>query len=103
MRENGFDGADIHNDMAITYYNLGEYENCIKECQEVLKTGEKELYPAANYNAGKAYEKLGNPAKALKNYQLAQQRDPDEKAYQSAVLRLSKFAHLASNNAKSRG
>ena len=103
MRKNGFDGADIRNDMAITYYNMGEYENCIKECQEVLKTGEKELYAAANYNAGKAYEKLGNKDKALKNYQLAQQRDPEEKAYQSAVQRLSKLAHNFSNNGKSRG
>ncbi len=102
MRKNGFDGADIRNDMAITYYNLGEYENCIKECQEVLKTGEKELYAAANYNAGKAYEKLGNKDKALKNYQLAQQRDPDEKAYQSAIQRLSNHAHTFSNNSKSR-
>ena len=103
MRENGFDGADIHNDMAITYYNMGEYENCIKECQEVLKTGEEELYPAANYNAGKAYEKLGNKEKALRNFELAAQRNPEEKAYQNALKRFTNLANNFSNQSQTRG
>ena len=103
MRENGFDGADIHNDMALTYYNMGEYENCIKECQEVLKTGEEELYPAANYNAGKAYEKLGNKEKALRNFELAAQRNPEEKAYQNALKRFTNLANNFSNQSQTRG
>ncbi len=83
----GFNGADIHNDLAITYYNLGEYDKCIAECREVLKTGETEQYAPANYNAGKAYEKKGNISKALENYQLASQREPSNKTYKKAVQR----------------
>ena len=41
------------------------------------KSGETEAYPAANFNAGKAYEKLNNKEKALQNYQLAYKRSPD--------------------------
>lgn len=93
-------GADIHNDKAITYYNIGEYEKCIQECREVLKSGETEAYPAANFNAGKAYEKLNAPEKALKNYQLALKRSPDEPAYQKAVERLQKETNLAQLNIK---
>lgn len=88
MLKKGYNGADIHNDMAITYFNLKDYDNCIAECQSVLATGETEQYAAANFNAGKAYEKLGNRAKALENYKLAQKRDPDCRVYVNAVNKL---------------
>ena len=100
LEAEGFNGADIHNDKAITYYNIGEYEKCIQECREVLKSGETEAYPAANFNAGKAYEKLNAPDKALQNYQLALKRSPDETAYQNAVERLQKNPKLAQLNIK---
>ena len=85
----GFDGADIHNDMAITQYHLGHYDDCIAECRKVLNTGETEFYAAANYNAGLAYEKKGDKDRALINYKLAQNRNPDKQEYKSAVERLS--------------
>ncbi len=68
IRSQGYDGADLRNDIAITYYNLGRYQECIEECKAVLNTGETHLHPAANFNAGKAYEALGNYERALKNY-----------------------------------
>ena len=64
------------------------------------KSGETEAYPAANFNAGKAYEKLNAPDKALQNYQLALKRSPDETAYQNAVERLQKNPKLAQLNIK---
>lgn len=87
--DQGFDGADIHNDMAITQYHLGHYDDCIAECRKVLNTGETEFYAAANYNAGMAYEKKGDLDRALINYKLAQNRNPDRPEYKSAVERLS--------------
>ena len=85
----GFDGADIHNDMAITQYHLGHYDDCIAECRKVLNTGETEFYAAANYNAGLAYEQKGDKDRALMNYKLAQNRNPDRPEYKNAVMRLS--------------
>ena len=52
----GHDGPDLRNDMAITYYHLGEYQKCIDECKKVLALGDSEQYSAANFNAGLAYE-----------------------------------------------
>lgn len=94
LEAEGFNGADIHNDKAITYYNIGEYEKCIQECREVLKSGETEAYPAANFNAGKAYEKLNNKEKALQNYQLAYKRSPDKDIYKKNLERLQKSMPL---------
>lgn len=85
----GFDGADIHNDMAITQYHLGHYDDCIAECRKVLNTGETEFYAAANYNAGLAYEQKGDKDRALMNYKLARTRNPDRPEYKNAVERLS--------------
>ena len=85
----GYSSADIHNDMAITYYKMGQYDDCIRECQEILKTGETDQYAPANFNAALAYEKKGNTKKALENYRLALKREPDVKAYQNAVNRLT--------------
>lgn len=85
----GYSSADIHNDLAITYYKLGQYDDCICECQEILKTGETNQYAPANFNAALAYEQKGNPKKALENYRLALKREPEVKAYQNAVKRLS--------------
>lgn len=86
----GGGGADLHSDMAITYYHLGKYKECIAECQNVLQTGETQAYAHANYNAALAYEALGNPTKALLNYQLAMKRNPENKVYPKCVQRLLK-------------
>lgn len=89
MVAQGYNSADIHNDMAITYYKMGKYEDCIRECREILKTGETEQYAPANYNAGLAYERLGNNERALQNYKEAEKREPDNNFYKKAVSRLS--------------
>lgn len=89
MIAQGYDGADIYNDIAITKYHLGDYLGCIEACQHVLSTGETELYSAANFNAGKAYEELGNDEKAKQNYRLAQQRDQNNSTYAKALQKLN--------------
>ena len=52
----GFDGADIHKNMAKIYLQLGDYDNVIVESRKVLATGEKELYPEASCNIRDAYK-----------------------------------------------
>ena len=64
--------ALLHNDMALIYNKLGEYDNAIKHAQIIVREiGDKTQYGAAQYNAGVAYENLGNLDKALANYELA--------------------------------
>ena len=87
MIAQGFNGADIHNDMAVTYYRMGRYKDCIAECKEVLKTGEKEEYAKANYNAGLAYEEMRQYPNAHKNFKIASNLEPNNKTYQKAVAR----------------
>ena len=86
--DGGHDGPDLHNDMAITYYHMGEYQKCIQESANVLRAGEKDLYSAANYNAAKAYEAMGNYAKALENYKAGIKNGGDEKIFQSQIVRI---------------
>ena len=68
MIDAGYNGADILNDLAITQYHMGKYKECIATCQKILETGETGQYSPANYNAGMAYEKMGNYLKAYENY-----------------------------------
>ena len=64
--------ALLHNDLAATYNHLGLYEEAIKHAQEIVKRiGDKSQYAAAQYNAGFAYEQLGQLDKALANYKLS--------------------------------
>lgn len=98
------EGPDLWNDVAITYYNLGEYNNCIAICRDkILKDNDATTeYAKACFNAGKAYESQGNYQKALDNYQAALRhykkygiadKDPDinyEATYQSAINRMTK-------------
>lgn len=66
------DNALLHNDLAATYNKLGRYEDAIVLSREVLhRIMDKSQYAAAQYNAGFAYEKLGNLEQALVNYKLA--------------------------------
>lgn len=65
--------------------------NYIEECKQVLETGEYDLYSAANYNSGLAYEAMGEYTKALKNYELAEKRNPGNKTYKNSITRTQKF------------
>ncbi len=66
------DNALLRNDLAATYNKLGRYDDTIVQAREVLKRiGDRSQYGAAQYNAGFAYEQLGNLQKALANYKLA--------------------------------
>lgn len=66
------DNALLHNDLALMYNKIGEYDKAIRHAQIILhEIGDKSQYGAAQYNAGVAYENQGNLEKALKNYKLA--------------------------------
>ncbi len=66
------DNALLHNDLAASYNKLGRYEDAIRQAREILhRIGDKSQYAAAQYNAGFAYEQLGDLTRALANYKLA--------------------------------
>ena len=66
------DNALLRNDLAATYNKLGKYNDAVAQAREVVqRIGDKSQYGAAQYNAGFAYEQLGNLQKALANYKLA--------------------------------
>ncbi len=66
------DNALIRNDLAATYNKLGRYHDAIAQARDVLnRIGDKTQYAAAQYNAGIAYENLGNLERAFKNYKLS--------------------------------
>ena len=95
LRANGYDGADLRCDIALTYYHLKEYNKCIEECRAVLATGEEQLYPYATYNAGIAYEAMENYERAKLNYErsllMADKNNMDIKnknIYRDAVNRM---------------
>ena len=95
LRANGYDGADLRCDIALTHYHLGEYQECIDECRAVLETGEEYLYPRATFNAGKAYEAMQNYERAKINYERSkfmaeknQLNDTLKKVYQNAINRV---------------
>ena len=66
------DNALLRNDLSVTYNKLGMYNEAIAQAREIVqRIGDKSQYGAAQYNAGFAYEQLGNYQKALANYKLA--------------------------------
>ena len=66
------DTALLRNDLALTYNKLGKYDEAIEQAQEVVRRiGDKSQYSAAQYNAGYAYEQLGDYKRALANYKLS--------------------------------
>ena len=66
------DNALLHNDLAVTYNHLGRYDDAIRHAKEILeRIGDKSQYASAQYNAGYAYEQLGDLENALKNYELS--------------------------------
>ncbi|MDE6250047.1 MAG: tetratricopeptide repeat protein [Alphaproteobacteria bacterium] len=66
------DVASYHNDLAVTYNNLGRYDDAISQVNEIInRIRDAKQYAAAYYNAGVAYEKKGNLQKALANYKLS--------------------------------
>lgn len=83
--EGGHQGADLHNDIAITCYHLGDYERCIEESKLVLKSGETDCYATANFNAAIAYEKLGNFDGALRNYEAYGKNGGDSTRFQHRI------------------
>lgn len=66
------DNALLRNDLAATYNKLGQYQDAIDQARVILHSiGDKSQYAAAQYNAGVAYEQLGDLRRALQNYELS--------------------------------
>ena len=92
------DNALLRNDLAATYNHLEQYDDAIKQAQEVVRRiGDKSQYAAAQYNAGFAYEQKGNLDKALENYKLSVKNG--NRRVQSDVTRVSE---MINNNVKSK-
>lgn len=71
LQKQGVTGPSLSNDLAIVYFQLKQYDNCINMCREALKSDDNQEYAKACFNAGKAYEAKGDYANALKNYKAA--------------------------------
>jgi tetratricopeptide (TPR) repeat protein len=66
----------VTKDMADTEYKKANYQQAIKDYEELLKQGvSSELY----YNLGNAYYRVDNITKALLNYERASMLDPGNK------------------------
>lgn len=66
------DNALLRNDLAATYNKLGMYKQAVEQAREILyRICDKSQYAAAQYNAGYAYEKMGDYERALANYKLS--------------------------------
>lgn len=103
LEENGACGADLYNDMAMTYYQLGDYPKTIACCKATLKTQETKAYAAANHIASMAYLKTGNLVKAAENAKLAITRAPNNKEYQQVAKEIDVAkATKAARTAKAR-
>lgn len=64
--------ALLHNDLALMYNKTGNYQKAIEHVHIILyEINDKSQYGVAQYNAGVAYENLGDFERALKNYKLA--------------------------------
>lgn len=70
--KNNPENALLHNDLALFYNRIGNYDEAIKHTKKVLnEIGDKSQYGAALYNAGFAYEQQGLFEQSLQNYRLA--------------------------------
>jgi hypothetical protein len=67
LEKRGASGADLFNDIALTYLNLKDYDNCIAYSQKVLKTAETSCYAPACHNMAHAYEGKGDYGRAKMN------------------------------------
>lgn len=68
LEKSGVDGCDLMNDIAISYFKLDDYKNCIKYSRKILTYGQRDEYAKAVFNAGLAYEKMGKYDNAVKNF-----------------------------------
>ena len=102
------DNALLRNDLAATYNHLERYEDAIAQVREIVwRIGDKTRYGAAQYNAGFAYEQMGDLEKACENYRLAvangnQNAEDDLKRVMRAIKNKTKTKKVAFNDAAGR-
>jgi len=91
--------AQIFNDLAATYNNMGEYNKALNAVNHIIKKIKDEsAFAAAYYNTGVACEGLGEFDNALKNYNLAIEKGNKSGKVASAIKRVESNKNLAMQN-----
>lgn len=89
--------AQIFNDLAATYNNMGEYERALTAIGHIIKDiKDKTAFAAAYYNAGVAREALGEYSKALINYNKAIENGNKSPRVPAAIKRVELNKNMAS-------
>ena len=91
--------AQVFNDLAATYNNMGEYNKALNAVNHIIKKIKDEsAFAAAYYNAGVAREGLGELDKALINYNLALKNGNKSVKVSNAIKRIESNRTLAMQN-----
>ena len=88
--------AQIFNDLAATYNNMGEYKRALTAVNHIIKEiKDKSAFAAAYYNAGVAREALGEYSKALINYNRAIENGNKSAKVPAAIKRVELNKNVA--------
>lgn len=91
--------AQILNDLAATYNNLGKYDEALFVINHIIKNiKDKSAFAAAYYNAGVSREGLGEYSKALINYNRAIENGNKSPLVSKAIKRIELNQNLARQN-----
>lgn len=91
--------AQIFNDLATTYNNMGEYKRALTAVNHIIKEiKDKSAFAAAYYNAGVSREGLGEYSKALINYNRAIENGNKSQLVSKAIKRIELNQNLARQN-----
>ncbi|MBQ6736566.1 MAG: tetratricopeptide repeat protein [Alphaproteobacteria bacterium] len=99
LAEKNPNNAQIFNDLAATYNNMGEHERALAAVNHIIKEiKDKSAFAAAYYNAGVARESLGELDKALINYNKAIENGNKSPRVPDAIKRVELNKNLARRN-----
>lgn len=99
LAEKNPNNAQIFNDLAATYNNMGEHERALAAVNHIIKEiKDKSAFAAAYYNAGVARESLGEFDKALINYNKAIENGNKSPRVPDAIKRVELNKNLARQN-----
>ena len=101
LTEKNPNNAQVFNDLAATYNNMGEYDRALTAVNHIIKEiKDKSAFAAAYYNAGVAREGLGEFDKALINYNLALKNGNKSSRVPDAIKRIELKQSLAKQSKK---
>ncbi|SCM22668.1 peptidyl-prolyl cis-trans isomerase, putative [Plasmodium berghei] len=78
----------LHLNMALTYFYMSDYYNCINECSMVLNLDKNNV--KAFYRKGQAYMSLDLYSKAKEEFQKVEKIDPHDKNIKKSLLELER-------------